>query len=108
MDAGTVTATVGAVVVAVVGIVYTLVRLLGQRQIPSGNNGNGQLSITKAIEALGEHIKEQTAIMRCINERQIGQGYEQAKMTDAVVRLEQSQVAMHRRFDQAIKGPVSE
>jgi hypothetical protein len=101
MDAGTVTAIISGSVVTVVGVVYTLIRLL-RPAVPT--NGNGQASISKAIDLLSEAIKEQTCIMRGIHEKLIGMGYEQCKIADATSRVEQSQIALHRRFD-AVTGP---
>ena len=87
MDAGTTAAIIGGALITVVSTVYVLVRLF--KAPPRPFNGE---------------TKEILAVLREIRDRMVSQSYEQSKVYDCAVRVEQSQIALHRRFD-ALVGP---
>jgi hypothetical protein len=81
----TIATVVAASVVAVVGVIVALQRIFGAQKRPF----NGE-------------TKEILTVLREIRDRLVASGYEQRALHDCSVRIEQSQQALHKRFDDVI------
>ena len=69
-------------VVAVVGIIVTLTKVLKPTHVFNGET------------------REILTVLRDIRDRLVAQGFEASKIYDCASRVEQSQSALHRRMDQ--------
>ena len=83
-DIGSLVGGIGGGCVVILGVVVGLKRLFGQ---PRTFNGE---------------TKEILAVLREIRDRLVASGYEQRALHDCSVRIEQSQQALHKRFDDVI------
>jgi hypothetical protein len=83
-DIGSLVGGIGGGVVVILGVVVGLKRLFGQ---PRPFNGE---------------TKEILSVLREIRDRLVASGYEQRALHDCSVRIEQSQQALHKRFDDVI------
>jgi hypothetical protein len=84
-DIGSLVGGIGGGVVVILGVVVGLKRLFGA---PS-KSFNGE-------------TKEILSVLREIRDRLVASGYEQRALHDCSVRIEQSQQALHKRFDDVI------
>jgi hypothetical protein len=78
----TIATVVAASVVAVVGVIVALQRIFGAQKRPF----NGE-------------TKEIVSLLREVRDHLVGMGYEQRAICAGLTRVEQSQVALHRRLD---------
>lgn len=93
-----ITTVVAASVVAVIGVVVGLVKLFGK---------NGKIPIcpvnaNDTLRLILEEVKEETRILRAIQDKLTGMGYEQNQAVLAIGRVETSLQAMHRRLDSVV------
>ena len=82
--AQTIATIVACAVVAVVGIVATLVKVL------------------KPARPFNGETKEILLVLREIRDRLVASAYEQARTYDCLARVEQSQQALHTRYDKVV------